>query len=362
MPSDHASLPEGTLNERHRDQDRSMAARIGITLGDPAGIGPEIVAKALADSRFEGIRFHLIGNMENFWITVSSLGLSRDAYERHGFTDIPTGRFQTGSISAEAGSVAVKSIETAVRMAMKGELDGICTAPINKEAIRLAGSQYMDHTEMLGALTGTRKVSTVFETLGLRIIFLSKHMSLREAISGISMDGVYEHIELAHRALKSLGILDGRIAVAALNPHGGENGMFGREELDIIAPAVRKAASTVSVSGPFPADSVFHRASKGEFDIVLSLYHDQGHIAAKMLDFGKTVSMNLGLPFLRTSVDHGTAMDIAGKGIADGTSMAEAMEKALEYSIQYRNFMASESMKQTSAQEKPRDACKSPTG
>lgn len=336
------NVPEGTLNEQHRDRESVMTARIGITLGDPAGIGPEVVAKALAAHEYGDTQFHLIGCMDNFRFAASSIGVSPDVYRKHSFTDIRSGRIDMGRVSGEAGSVAVRSIETASRMAMDGELDGICTAPISKEAIRLAGSPYMDHTEMLGALTGTERVSTVFETGSLRIIFLNKHISLRDAISSISVESVNDHILLADSSLRALGINNGKIAVAALNPHGGENGMLGREELDIIAPAVKRASATVRVSGPYPADSVFYRASRGEFDIVLSLFHDQGHIAAKMYDFERTVSMNIGLPFLRTSVDHGTAFDIAGKWIAGETSMIEAIGKAARYSRPYRQFRDSE--------------------
>ena len=321
-----------------------MAARIGVTLGDPAGIGPEIVAKALEGLNINEAEIFLIGNLDNFRMVKEAVRLPERVFSSLHFVDIESTPIPMGEVSAAGGSVALRSIETAVRMTLNGELTGICTAPISKEAIILAGSRYKDHTEMLGALTHTRDVSTVFETGKLRIIFLSKHVSMKAALSLVTRDHVYEHIMLADVALKALGIEDGKIAVAALNPHGGENGLFGREELDEIGPAIKLAENKVRVSGPFPADSVFHRASKGEFDIVLSLYHDQGHIAAKMYDFDRTVSMNIGLPFLRTSVDHGTAFDIAGKWIASEVSMLEAIRKVIKYSESYRNFLESSGM------------------
>ncbi len=319
-----------------------MNRKVGVTLGDPAGIGPEIVAKSLSSLQENSRDIVLIGNWRNFTHVLEELGIGDEIASRFQFIDIKhdSGSIQPGKVSEEAGDIAVKSIEAAVSLAMDGELSGICTAPINKEAIRLAGSKYIDHTEMLGGLTGSGEVTTVFEVRNLRILFLNKHMSLRQAIDAITEDSVRKYIRLCDYALRMLGMERRKIAVAALNPHGGENGLFGSEEMDIIAPAVGKESSELDVSGPYPADSVFHRAAEGEFQMVLSLYHDQGHIAAKMYDFHRTVSMNIGLPFLRTSVDHGTAFDIAGKWIANETGMVEAIRKALQYSVKYReNFM-----------------------
>lgn len=313
-----------------------MGPKIGITLGDPAGIGPEITAKALPELKEYASNLVIIGNRANFYEIAGKNGMTDDVLEKFSFVDIPSPDFEIGKVSKVAGSVALRSIETAARMAMDGQLAGICTAPISKEAIKLAGSGFNDHTDILKHLTGSKLVSTVFETGKLRIIFLSKHVSLKAALDLITEDSVYAEIRNADYALRLLGIDRGRIAVSALNPHGGENGMFGREEMDIIGPAVKKAKAHYNVEGPFPADSVFHRAAGGEFHMVVSLFHDQGHIAAKMYDFDRTVSMNIGLPFLRTSVDHGTAFDIAGKGIADGTSMLEAIRKAISYSENYR--------------------------
>lgn len=313
--------------------------KIGVTLGDPSGIGPEIVAKSLKSVLRTDARITLIGNRENFEEIARISRIERETFEKVDFVDIPNSGIIFGRVQRVSGEIAVKSIETATKMALSDELDGISTAPINKEAILLAGSKYIDHTIMLAGLTHSSSVTTVFEVNKLRILFLTKHVSLIDACKSIKEESVYDYILLSDQALQSLGIKNGKIAVAALNPHAGENGLFGREEIDEIAPAIKRAQKLLNVSGPFPADSVFNQAAKGRFDIVLSLYHDQGHIAAKMYDFDRTVSMNLGLPFLRTSVDHGTAFDIAGKGIANEVSMIEAIKKALQYSIPYKTFV-----------------------
>lgn len=314
-----------------------MSLKVGITLGDPAGIGPEITARAILELRDQLSNLVIIGNRDNFIRAAEAVHLTADYIEKLQFTDIPSDSIEIGKVSEVAGYNALRSIETAVGMALSGELSGICTAPINKEAIVLAGSEYKDHTTMLRGLTNSGELSTVFETGKLRLTFLTKHLSLRDAIDSITEQSVFQAIEQADLALKLLGIDNGRIAVSALNPHGGEGGMFGDEEIKAISPAIERASSDYNVKGPFPADSVFYRASKGEFDIVLSLYHDQGHIAAKMLDFHHTVSLNTGMPFLRTSVDHGTAFDIAEKYIASGVSMKEAILKALAYSETYKS-------------------------
>ncbi len=202
----------------------------------------------------------------------------------------------------------------------------------------MAGSKHIDHTTLLQDLTKSSKSITIFEVRKLRIYFLTRHIPFSKVASEIRKDNVIRGILEADLSLKLLGISNGKIAVAALNPHAGEDGLLGREEIDEIRPAIEevKAKYGIDVHGPFPADSVFYIAAKGNYDIVVSLYHDQGHIAAKMYDFRRTVSLTLGLPFLRTSVDHGTAFDIAGKGIADETSMVEAIKKAIKYAIKYK--------------------------
>ena len=317
---------------------------IGVTLGDPAGVGPEIIAKSL--SKFNNQRLLvLIGSERNFAKLISDFDNADNVLSQCKFVDVGGDEVVPGKIQKAAGEIAVKSIEKSVELAMEGEIDAIATAPINKEAIRLAGSKYIDHTTMLAALTGTRDVSTVFESGdNLRIYFMTKHMPLIGIFKEINEQSIYQSIRGAERCLRLLGISRKRIGVAALNPHAGEGGLLGSEEVSYIEPAVARARreDSIDVYGPFPADSVFFRASKGEFDIVISLYHDQGHIAAKMLDFYSTVSLNIGLPFLRTSVDHGTAFDIAGKGIANESSMVRAISKALQYGHAYRERFRSQ--------------------
>jgi 4-hydroxythreonine-4-phosphate dehydrogenase len=316
--------------------------RIGITLGDPSGIGPEIALKALNRISRKNLKITLIGNRDNMFDIAKLSGISTSVLDNVNIVDIPGSGIEFGMVRKTSGHIAVSSIEAATKMALDGEIDAIVTAPINKEAIKLAGSKYIDHTTMLAGLTASSNVTTVFEVRKLRIIFVTKHMSLIDACRSINQNLIFDYIMYSDWALRSLGMKNGRIAVAALNPHGGENGLFGREEIYSIIPAVERASKMVNVSGPYPADSVFHQAALGKYDIVLSLYHDQGHIAAKMYDFDRTVSMNLGLPFLRTSVDHGTAFDIAGRGIAEEISMVEAIKKAKKYALPYKKFVSAE--------------------
>jgi 4-hydroxythreonine-4-phosphate dehydrogenase len=306
---------------------------IGVTLGDPAGVGPEIVAKSIGSVKKEEVI--LIGNKANFLRVISDLRLDVDP-DSCEFVDIPGGDVQYGRIQKAAGEIAVKSIEKAVELAKANRIDSMATAPINKEAILMAGSKYIDHTTMLSGLTGAKENHTVFEVGALRIFFMTKHVSLMKACSQITESLVYSSILEADDCLRLLGVKRRRIAVAGLNPHSGDGGLFGREEIEQISPAIVRAKESHEVFGPYPADSVFHRAAEGAFDIVIALYHDQGHIAAKMLDFHRTVSLNIGLPFLRTSVDHGTAFDIAGKGLANPLSMVEAIKKASDYGKSYR--------------------------
>jgi 4-phospho-D-threonate 3-dehydrogenase / 4-phospho-D-erythronate 3-dehydrogenase len=307
---------------------------IGVTLGDPAGVGPEIVAKTV--NNLNNRELVLIGNRANYKRVISDLRLDVDP-DACEFVDIPGGDVQYGRVQKAAGEIAIRSIEKAVELANDGRIESMATAPINKEAIMMAGSKYIDHTTMLSGLTGSKVNHTVFEVAALRIFFMTKHVSLVKACSQITEPLVYSSIFDADYCLRLLGLNRRRIAVAGLNPHSGDGGLFGREEIEQISPAIERARTGADVSGPYPADSVFHRAGEGAFDIVIALYHDQGHIAAKMLDFHRTVSLNMGLPFLRTSVDHGTAFDIAGRGLANPLSMVEAVKKAGEYGKSYRS-------------------------
>ncbi len=291
----------------------SKKPRIGITAGDPAGIGPEIVRAAITNA-------DVLDSCEPVVFGVTD----PDEILRLG---IPVGK-----VSARGGEIAFKAIEEAVRAVKSGAIDAIATAPINKESLKAAGVPYIGHTEILAGLTGAADPLTMFETLSLRVFFLTRHVPLRRACDMVTEERVYDYLVRCSAAMKNqLGTREPLIAVAALNPHGGEHGMFGDEE-DCIPPAIERAQRDgVRAVGPVSADSVFHLAKTGKFDAVLSLYHDQGHIACKTLDFARTISLTLQLPFLRTSVDHGTAFDIAGTGTADPLSMIEAIRVAAKY-------------------------------
>ncbi|MDR1747558.1 MAG: 4-hydroxythreonine-4-phosphate dehydrogenase PdxA [Spirochaetaceae bacterium] len=286
--------------------------RIGITTGDSAGIGPEIAVAAASSPEVLAVCKPVL-----FGIT----------------EPVP----YMGQVTAQGGRAAYEAIEKAAAAVRSGNIDAIATGPLNKESLKAAGVPYIGHTEILAGLTGTEEPLTMFETTGLRSFFLSRHVSLRQACDMVTEERVYRYLRRCDAALRNdLGIQNPSIAVAGLNPHCGEHGLFGTEE-QYIYPAIEKArAEGINAFGPIGADSVFHQALTGRYTAVLSLYHDQGHIACKTLNFHRTISITLGLPFLRTSVDHGTAFDIAGRGIADPTSMIEAVKVAASYIINRR--------------------------
>ena len=231
-----------------------------------------------------------------------------------------------GHVSAEAGRAAVEYINRAVDLAKAGQADAIATGPVNKAALKAAGIPFIGHTELLAALLGEDRVTTMLATQGLRVVHVTRHVSLAEVAALITRDNVMETILLTHVGMQKMGFRRPRIAVAALNPHGGDEGLMGREEIEAIAPAVEDArAQGIDASGPIPADSVFFRALRGEFDVVVAMFHDQGHIPIKTHGFERSITVTLGLPVIRTSVDHGTAFDIAWKGIASEESMVEAI-------------------------------------
>jgi 4-hydroxythreonine-4-phosphate dehydrogenase len=321
---------------------------LAVTLGDPAGIGPEIAARTLADptatEASAGVAF---GDAAVLRRAIQVCGLDVDVNAITSIADakfapgtievfdvgVAGGDLEWGKVSAVAGRSAVAAIEAATRAALTGEVDGVVTAPINKEAIWAAGSKHLGHTEMLGDLTKAQWSDTMFVVRGLKIFFTTRHMALRKALDQLSEELVLASIRRAVEALRVFGHDEPRLAVAAVNPHGGENGNFGNEEIGILRPAVEKAvAEGLDVSGPVPADSVFHQGLQGRYDGVLSHFHDQGHIAAKTFDFDSTVSVTIGLPILRTSVDHGTAFDIAGTGQASHATMVAAFQAAAQFS------------------------------
>lgn len=326
---------------------------IGIPMGDPAGIGPEIVMKALTDKRlYEISRPFVAGSGRELEkieaIIQTGLKLRRveepgEGNYEHGTVDLVSvedgvdAGIEFGKVQEAAGRIAYGSIALCTRFALEDKADAIATTPINKEAIKAAGIKHIGHTEMLAELTGTEDPLTMFQVRNLRVFFLSRHVSLRKACDLVKKERLTDYLVRCSEALGRLGLSERTIAVAGLNPHNGEHGLFGDEEGLEVEPAIREAVKKgVDAVGPVPADSVFHLALNGRFAAVLSLYHDQGHIATKTLDFERTISLTIGMPFLRTSVDHGTAFDIAGRGEASAVSMAEAIRLAAEYGSCYR--------------------------
>ncbi|HIW38332.1 MAG TPA: 4-hydroxythreonine-4-phosphate dehydrogenase PdxA, partial [Candidatus Jeotgalicoccus stercoravium] len=246
--------------------------------------------------------------------------------------------FEYGQVQAQCGKAAFEYIEYAIKLAMDNKVDALATTPINKESLKAAEVPYIGHTEMLEELTNSHDPLTMFQVRSLRIFFLTRHLSIKEAIDQMTKERVHDYIKRSYDALIKLGVKEPKLAVAGLNPHSGEGGLFGHEEIDEITPGIKLAQEeNYDVVGPVPADSVFFQALNGRYDAVISLYHDQGHIAAKMTDFHKTISITNGLPFLRSSVDHGTAFDIAGQNIASSESMEECIKLAGEYALTFRS-------------------------
>jgi 4-hydroxythreonine-4-phosphate dehydrogenase len=325
-----------------------------VTMGDPAGIGPEILLKALSSKEvYDSSRCIAVGSLKVLRSLLPVVGLGENALRRienpeeavfeNGHVNVidldnvDMAAFEIGKISAMCGRAAYEYIERSIQLTKAGRAHAVVTGPINKESLRASGVNDIGHTEIFGSLTGVKNPLTMFEVNNLRVFFLSRHLPLRKAIDYITKEHVVDCLEKCAEMLRLLNMPGGHIAVAGLNPHCGEHGLFGDEEMTDIVPAVEEMQKKgYSVTGPIGADSVFDQALHGRFDAVLSLYHDQGHIATKTYNFGKTISLTLGLPFLRTSVDHGTAFDIAGRGIASEVSMAEAVQVAVKYAVNYR--------------------------
>jgi 4-hydroxythreonine-4-phosphate dehydrogenase len=315
---------------------------VALTLGDPAGIGPEIMAKALAEgSCYDEIVPVVVGDRGVLAQVVEGCGLELDvrtidapgdARGERGTVDLVDldnmGEVRFGEIDADHGRAALQWIEHACGLARDGDVEGLVTGPINKEAAKAGGLKFPGHTELLADLLGADPddVFTMFVVGKLRIFFLTRHLSLRDAIDALEQEKVRNGIVRVDELLGDLGVGEPRIALAALNPHAGEGGMMGDEEIRVLRPAVERAAGEgIDVVGPVPADAVFHQGHEGRFDGVIALYHDQGHIASKTLDFFGTVSATLGLPVIRTSVDHGTAFDLAGRFEADARGQVNAL-------------------------------------
>lgn len=307
-----------------------MSVPIGITMGDPAGVGPEIIIKSMASLTPEARRdYRIFGNADSLAAAEKVLrtGLNIGSLDLRQ-TDIPGGVVPFGKLDERGGEACFRFIETAVRQAERGEIAGIVTAPINKAALNAAGHHYDGHTGMLASLTGAASSFMLLTSERLNVIHVSTHISLKGAIDRARTDRILATIRAGHQQFHRLGI-QARIAVAGLNPHCGEGGLFGDEDELQIAPAVAAArAEGIDAHGPVPADTVFHRAYEGAFDLIVAQYHDQGHIPIKLVAFDTAVNVSLGLPIDRCSVDHGTAFDIAGKGIAKNVNLDHALAYA----------------------------------
>lgn len=325
--------------------------KVAVTLGDPAGIGPEIVVKTFNNKEVQDMaNMVLVGDRYVVERALKVTGLNLEINEIKSVEDakfnpncidlfnlnIIKDDYEYGKVNAECGKAAFHYVMKAGELAMDNQVDSVATSPINKESLRAADVPYIGHTEMFEEISHVKDPLTMFEVDGLRVFFLSRHVSLREAIDMVKYDRVLDYIIRSTEALHRLGV-SGRLAVAGLNPHSGEHGLFGDEEVKEIEPAVNKAREMgYDVVGPIGADSVFAQALGGKYAAVLSLYHDQGHIATKTYDFMKTISLTNSMPFLRTSVDHGTAFDVAGKNIASEVSMIEAVKLAAKYGLNFR--------------------------
>ncbi|MBD2868508.1 4-hydroxythreonine-4-phosphate dehydrogenase PdxA [Paenibacillus arenilitoris] len=326
-----------------------MLPVIAITMGDAAGIGPEIIVKSLLrESLFEHCKPFVIGNAAVLQREIDHCGLPlrlqliedpQAGNYRHGLVpcidigalpaDLPYGK-----VSAAAGDAAFRYIEHAVKLSLEGKADAICTAPLNKEALHLGGHPYPGHTEILAALTGTEDYSMMLTTPKLKVIHLTTHVGLLRAIELIDPERTYRVIRLAHDMLTRAGIERPRIGVCGINPHAGENGLFGNgEEREKLVPGIERGrAEGIDATGPYPADTLFFRAARGDFDVVVACYHDQGHAPVKVLGIEAGVNITVGLKggVIRTSVDHGTAFDIAGRNEADERSLLAALHAAAE--------------------------------
>jgi 4-hydroxythreonine-4-phosphate dehydrogenase len=296
--------------QANRPAGQQALPRIAITVGDPAGIGPEIASKAAADPAVRAVCEPVI------------------------FAPPPDAAIRTGEVSAEAGRAAYDTIVRAVDAAKRGDVQAICTAPVNKLAFAQAGLEWKGHTDLLAHLCGTPDVAMMFHSPQLKVVLITVHVPLSEVSARLTPGLVDRTIALTVEAMRQFGTPRPRLALAGLNPHAGEGGVIGTEDDSVLVPAVQRArAQDIDLAGPIPGDTVFVRASRGEFDCVLACYHDQGLIPVKLLAFGHAVNVTIGLPIIRTSVDHGTAFDIAGKGVADPGSMIAAVTLAAQMAV-----------------------------
>ena len=326
---------------------------IAITMGDPAGIGPEVTAKALMDRQvYEKCRPFVVGSAAAMDDALRLIGSRESTHVAHSVDEVLAtpdaidvldlellnyGEINQGQVSAAAGKASVEWVLKAGELAAAGLVQAVVTAPINKEAASLAGHKDIGHMEIFQSQTGASDVATMLMAGTLRVVHLTTHRALRVACDYVTIENVLAKIKLTHSSFREWGFPTPRIGIAALNPHASDGGLLGDEEEKQIAPAVEEArAQGIDAVGPVPPDTVFTQAIDGKYDVVLAMYHDQGHIPIKVHDWARSVSVNLGLPFIRTSVDHGTAFDIAGKGVADHESMLEAIRVAVRLAAEGR--------------------------
>lgn len=332
-------------SESRSETHQAARPRIGITIGDAAGIGPEVVIKALAESEtLDRIRPVVIGDLKHLRKLAAKFGVDLEFSDVDDVVPPAAGSIQTADLknlpedtlfgheTAECGRAAGEYIVHAVELWKAGKVDAIATAPISKRSLSMGGFDFPGHTEFLAALTGTERFAMSFFAGSLRVVLVSTHVPLRKAIDLVTEERLISLIRFSADKLEELLGRKVRIAVAGLNPHASEKGMFGTEEAERMVPAIERCRDDlgIDVSGPYSPDTIFLRCYRGEFDVVVAAYHDQATIAVKSLSFGKGVNVTLGLPLIRTSVDHGTAFDIAGKGVADCSSMCEAIKLAGE--------------------------------
>lgn len=328
--------------------DNKVKPIIAITMGDPSGVGPEIVVETMISQEIhQWCKPFVIGSIEilkkaagirNIKIQYNKISQPDEAkFEINKIDVLETGDYDVNSLEwgkeqKLAGRMAVDFIIKSIELGLEKKIDGVATAPIHKGSIKLGGITQAGHTEIYQEKTNSPYALTMFSCHKLKVFFLSRHMSVIEACKYVTKENLLNSIIQIHKELKKVGLKNPLIAVAALNPHSGDNGLFGKEEIDEIIPAVKSGQEMgINVVGPCPADSVFHIGKAGKYDAILSLYHDQGHIACKTLDFEKSVTLTFGLPFIRGSVDHGTAFDIAGQGVAKAVSLIEATKIVAEY-------------------------------
>jgi 4-hydroxythreonine-4-phosphate dehydrogenase len=327
---------------------------LGITMGDAAGIGPEIILKAFKDKRLYKIcRPVVIGSCATMELyrDLLKIDVGFHPVKRINEADfdacvldvldlglVQVEKLKIGRVASEPGRAAVRYTQEAGKLAIEGLIDAVVSAPLNKESMRLAGYTFEGQTEIFGELSGSKKYGMILLLGNIRVMMLTTHIALRNACEAVTEAKVLSMIELAHDSLRAFGVDKPRIAVSGLNPHAGEGGLFGTEEVEGIIPAVRKASrKKIDVTGPIPADVIFVKAKEGEFDLVLAMYHDQANMAAKLLGFGEVVTILAGIPFIRTSVGHGTAFDIAGKGTASERNFIRAVEVAAEMAVLKRD-------------------------